>query len=524
MYKGREIIGKPVVSYDAGEKFDIIVDLIFDQDSKKLLGFLVQESGWFKRSKVLQLKDVKAIGVNAVVVTSKTAIANGQSLAKISQILEHNTILKGTHILTVKGQDLGVVADLYFDERTGNIEGYEVSGGLFADAYSGRSFVPALQTLKIGRDVAFVPTETAQLMEEQVGGLRAAMQTVSGKFQETAQLTGDRLNEFGHTAGEQMQQTAQLTGDRLNELGRTASEQAQETAQITGDRLNELSRSTQTSITNAIINPEAQTAFVIDKTVDHDISTPAGEPFAQQGQTVTHEMIDAAKALGILDVLYRAAGGSLSNPLGQRLSDTVGSLSVEQAQGRRVHQAVRNGEGSIIAASGKIVTTHVIEQAKINHQEPALLKAVGLSSSEALHDRTSNAMTWASDRVQTSSHSTGEKFQAGAIEFQAGAMDLWSQFKEMASGIQTRNHQATEERQIKRALGRPVTRVILDQDDQVILNVGELITHQAIASARQAQVLDLLLSSVYSEKPQLSIDNLRAPQSGTAALEIMTRN
>jgi uncharacterized protein YrrD len=85
-----------------------------------------------------------------------------------------------------------VVVDLYFDEHTGNIEGYEVSGGLFADAYSGRSFVPALQTLKIGRDVAFVPTQTAQLMEEQVGGFKAAMQTVGGKFQETAQGAGER--------------------------------------------------------------------------------------------------------------------------------------------------------------------------------------------------------------------------------------------------------------------------------------------------------------------------------------------
>jgi hypothetical protein len=67
-------------------------------------------------------------------------------------------------------------------------------------------------------------------------------------------------------------------------------------------------------------------------------------------------------------------------------------------------------------------------------------------------------------------------------------------------------------------LGRPVTRVILGQQDQVILNVGELITHQAISDARQAQVLDLLLNSVYSKNPQLSLDNLRAPQAGTAAL------
>jgi uncharacterized protein YrrD len=72
MYKGREMIGKPVVSYDAGEKFDAIKDLIFDQDSNQLLGFLVQESGWLRQAKVLLLQDVKAIGGNAVIATSKS--------------------------------------------------------------------------------------------------------------------------------------------------------------------------------------------------------------------------------------------------------------------------------------------------------------------------------------------------------------------------------------------------------------------------------------------------------------------
>ena len=67
-------------------------------------------------------------------------------------------------------------------------------------------------------------------------------------------------------------------------------------------------------------------------------------------------------------------------------------------------------------------------------------------------------------------------------------------------------------------MGRPVTRVILDRQDQVILNVGELITHQAIAVSREAEVLEVLLDSVYTETPTLSLDDVRAPESGKAAL------
>ncbi|MGB3137627.1 MAG: PRC-barrel domain-containing protein [Nodosilinea sp.] len=44
MFKGREVIGKPIISYDDGEKFDVVEDLIFDQESDQLLGFLVREA------------------------------------------------------------------------------------------------------------------------------------------------------------------------------------------------------------------------------------------------------------------------------------------------------------------------------------------------------------------------------------------------------------------------------------------------------------------------------------------------
>jgi uncharacterized protein YrrD/pyrimidine deaminase RibD-like protein len=512
MYKGRDVIGKPVVSYDMGEKFDIVEDLIFDQDSNQLLGFLVNESGWFSSAQVLLLKDVQAIGLDAVITTSKNAITKASEIPAISHILEHNNILKGTRILTMDGRDLGIMIDLYFDERTGVVEGYEVSGGLFADAYSGRSFVPAPQTLKIGRDVAFVPTQTAQLMEEQVGGIKGAMQTASNKVQETAQVTGDKIQEFGRIASEKAQETAQVTGDKIQEFGQIASDKAQETAQVTGDKLQEFGRSATTSISNAIVDPEEQKAFAIGKTAEYDVVVAhGGQSLVLQGQIVTPAIAASAEDLGVLDDLYRATGGSLSDKLGERVGNAVASLTIEQAQGRRVQQIVRTDGGSIIAAPGQIVTEQVIKRAKTYHQEQALLKAVGLSRGEAVRDSTSSAMSGAGDRLKSTTQNTGEQLQAGA-------KGLWAQVKDTASEIQDRGTQAIEEKRIKGALGRPVTRVILDRYDDVILNVGELITHQAIASARQSQVLDVLLDSVYSEKPQLSLENLRAPQAGRDAL------
>ncbi|MDS3861581.1 PRC-barrel domain-containing protein [Thermosynechococcaceae cyanobacterium BACA0444] len=392
MYKGRDFIGKPLVCYESGEKFDKIEDLIFDQNSNQLLGFLVNESKWFSSTQILLLKDVQVIGPDAVITPSKSTVVAAKEIPAIHYVMERNNILNGTRILTVDGHDLGIIVDLYFDEKTGQVEGYEVSGGLFADTYSGRSFVPALQTLKIGRDVAFVPTQTAQLMEEQVGGIRGAMQTVTDKVQETAQGTGDKVQEL------------------------------------------------------------------------------------------TEQVVHA-----------------------------VAGFTVEQAQGRRSQQFVRAKEGSIITAPGQIVTELIIKQAKVTGKEKELLEAVGLTTQGAMQNQAGQFMTEAGARLKSTGENTGETLQSGA-------KGLWSQIKDSAKEIQEMGTEAIEKKRIQGALGRAVNRVILDQQDDVILNVGELITHQAIASARQAQVLELLLSSVYTDKPNLTLEDMRAPHAGRDAL------
>lgn len=65
----------------------------------------------------------------------------------------------------------------------------------------------------------------------------------------------------------------------------------------------------------------------------------------------------------------------------------------------------------------------------------------------------------------------------------------------------------TQNKEIRAALGRPVKRVIRDQQNKIILNVGDLITHKAVLRARQVGVLDVLLNSVYRRASQASIES-----------------
>lgn len=468
MRNGKSLIGKPIVAYDSGEKFKTISDLIFDQENNILLGFLVDESGWFSDALVLPLGNIQAIGMDGVIVASKEAIASAKEFPQIQNILKMDNILKGTRIMTTDGRDLGTMEDLYFDETTGAIEGYDVSGGMFADAYSGRSFVPAPDTLKIGEDVAFVPAYTADLMEEQVGGIRGALQTAGTKAQEIAQATGEKAQEIAQSTGEKAQSAAQVTGEKMQEIAQMAD----------------------TKIANMAISPEEQETFILGKIAQEEVQNPDGSYLIHQGQIVNESDILLARQQNLTKELYRATGGRVKDKIGEKMTGVVANMGIDQAQGRRVSQTIFTPEGLVVAATGQIVTPAVIERAKNYHQEQALLEAVGLTTTDAL---------------KTNGSDMGQQVKDGA-------KGLWVQVKETASNLQGQGTQMVEDKRIQGALGRAVTRVILDRNDGVILNVGELITHQAITNARQAEVLDILLDSVYTDTPKLSIEELRAPE------------
>jgi uncharacterized protein YrrD len=489
MRKGSDIVGKPIVAYDTGEKIGRIRDLIFDQENNYLVALLVRESGFMREARVLPLLSIQSIGMDAAIVGRSDQIIAAKADPKIAAILGRNNIMNGTHIMTVSGQDLGKMVDLYFDETTGAIEGYEVSGGIFADAYSGRSFVPAVQTLRIGEHYAFVPAMVAELMEEQVGGIKAAIQDTSEKVQAAAQKAGEQIAE--------------------------------------------VSRQTTTKIANAIVDPESQKQFVLGRKTESEVLRPDGSVFLIAGKIVTMADATTAESAGILDRLYRSTGGNLTEDAKQRASeigkdvaDKASSVAqdltqkanvatayytVDRALGRRVTTAVRTRNGLIVAAPGQIVTQKTVERAQVYHLEEALLRSVGLSTSNAAKSSANDALDAASTQIGR----TGDRVQSGisqSIE--------WA--RQTGEKLRSQTTHAVEEQQIKGALGRPSTRVILDRQDRVILNAGELITHKSIEAARQSEVLEVLLSSVYTKTPEFSEATLRAPEPGRASLPVVS--
>ncbi|MDF5725512.1 MAG: PRC-barrel domain-containing protein [Rhizonema sp. PD37] len=612
MRRGSDAFGRSVIAYDTGKRIARVEDLVFAETSNKLVGILLTEARLFSSAQVIPFSSIQAFGPDVIVVPNKSAIKRVNQVSEIKKILKHSNILKGTRIVTTNGRNLGTMVDLYFDDKTGEVEGYDVSGGLFADAYSGRSFVPAPHTLHIGTDVTFVPPEVADMMEEQVGGIRGVMQTAAEKLQEQTQIATQTMQLAAQGANDKLQETTQAVNDKLQETTQVVNDKIQETTQAVNNKIQEVALSGVTSLTNTVVSPEEQKAFAIGKTVKEDIFTNSGILVIARDQLVTTIITEEAEHLGVLDQVYRATGGSLSAPINQKfhsstlaaqerlqqtteiaseklletkrtsmasltntavdpveqkifvvgktvnqavmapdgtqlvnigdlvtplvaeVADSLGVLdqlyratggsltvklsraantalasqTISLALGRRVQGAVRTEDGIFIAAPGQIVTEQVIERAKTHRKESELLNAVGLTKSEAARLNASGFLS-----------ETSEQIRGGATQAQISVGNLWERLLQKFTSLQDSNAETIEKQRIKYALGLPVTRVILSLQDDVILNVGELITHQAIKSARQSGVLDILLSSVYDKKPEISTQELRSPQVGSASLK-----
>ena len=432
MRKGTDLIGKPIIAYDSGRKVGTVRDLIFSENQSALVALLTEEPKWFGSGKILLVVDIKAIGIDGILISTAELIQSADKVPAVQHVIEQRNVLRGTEIMTISGRNLGKMVDLYFDAKTGDVEGYEVSGGVFSDAYTGRSFVPVNKTFHIGEDFAFVPDSVTEMMEEQVGGFKGAMIATNIKAQELGTVASTKAQELGAVASTKAQ-----------ELGAVASEKLTEAQERATEKAGELSHSASNAIDRAAVKT--------------------------------------------------------------RLA--VASYTVEEAFGRRVRTTIYSQDGEIIAAMGQIVTASIIEQARYNHREKALIEATGLSLKDATKSQTSLAANHMGSQAQE---------WGGELQYQASNAFAWA--RKTTDRLFDRGSNAIEEKRIKGALGRPVNRVILDSGDGVLLNVGELVTHQAIVEARQADVLDILLASIYDETPQMMRSDMKAPTNGHAAL------
>ena len=169
--------------------------------------------------------------------------------------------------------------------------------------------------------------------------------------------------------------------------------------------------------------------------------------------------------------------------------------------GKLTGSDVETDEGSVIVPKGRRVRPEDIERARDAGKLPALTASVAQAAAQEAGARAGDSLGQAGDT----------------------ATGLWDQFTAKLGEITDSTGKRVDEHQTKQrlstiadAVGRPVTKVILDREDNVILNMGDIITHQAIQRSYDAGGLDSLLDSVYKAKVEFTKEELRTPAGAEA--------
>lgn len=402
MRKVKGLMGQPLISLADGHHIAPVKDVVISDDHASVTALVVRESGVLSSARVVPLDAVHSFGRDAIVIEGDAAILDAAAVPALDVSADRS--LAGMKVYSEAGQEVGTIADVYFEEDGGRIVGFEVSAGTLGDLASGPRFLPVEQVDHIGDDIVYVRPEAPDALQVVPEGTTGA----AGALDEAR----ERLSGVAHDAGERL-------SDAVSKVGKALDEAARE-------------------------DPTRQ--------------APAPPP---------------------------------GNELG----------------GRRSGSDVTDDQGRILVAHGQTITQEHVERARASGQLEALREA---------------AAAW--DRAER------ERAISGAVEQLAdSAGSAWDRVMGAISHMTDASGRRMGEQQAKArlaaindAVGRPVTKVILDRSDEVILNLGDIITHEAVQRAHEAGILDSLLASVYKGEVAFGRDEMRAPAEATSSVDRAT--
>ena len=171
MLKASELIHRLLITRDGGEQVGKVQDLVIDQKGSQVLGVLVDEKGWFSDAHVVRWSAVLSVGEDTLIIDAKTSVVKASEVPEMKDVFDRGNVLAGVHVRTTDGRDLGKFEALYFDEKSGRILGYELSGGS-GQKRRARSFLPTPASFEAGKDVAFVSSEVADTLQNLEEALR----------------------------------------------------------------------------------------------------------------------------------------------------------------------------------------------------------------------------------------------------------------------------------------------------------------------------------------------------------------
>jgi uncharacterized protein YrrD len=139
MLRLSELIGRNVITQDAGARIGEVADVLID--GERVAG-IVLAGGVFASERVLPASAIQMFGEDTVMASTATAVLDPKQWSKSGVTAQRLSALRRKQILTTAGQMLGVVGDVYV-EPTGSVAGYDVENRSLGGFIKHHNLLPA---------------------------------------------------------------------------------------------------------------------------------------------------------------------------------------------------------------------------------------------------------------------------------------------------------------------------------------------------------------------------------------------
>ncbi|MEK3882736.1 PRC-barrel domain-containing protein [Paenibacillus sp. PL2-23] len=169
MVKLQQLIGLPIIVIHSGKRVGTVKDAWFDEHWK-LQGLIVEFAKWFAaRTRVVSWNEVLSCGEDAVLISGEDAVV-AMNRRKVRRAFYTGIVrLKEMPVVTVTGEQLGLLSDVYFYPLQGTqIVGYELTDGFVSDLMEGRKWLKAPSDpdlVLLGEDAIIVPAVSEAELE-----------------------------------------------------------------------------------------------------------------------------------------------------------------------------------------------------------------------------------------------------------------------------------------------------------------------------------------------------------------------
>ena len=456
MIKGEQLVGKSVFSR-TGHKLEAVRKVILDATGKQIIALMVDGEGGQNDARAISFESIETIGPDAIIVAEGVRGLPPASWPEVLNRLNEPS-LRGREVMAATGERLGHLADLCFNELTGELVGIEISRGPLADI-QGRIFVAAAGV--VGGEAIVVEALALERATAVPGPVGRAVSNAGSSLAGVVTGVGDSVkgavssvvSNAGHAVSGAASNAASSAGAAIQAAASGAMDHAKERLEAN------------------------QMRYVIGKDASYAVNGHAGHVLVGPGETITEAQAKLALEHGVLQKLFLSAGGT-------------GILNA--------------------FAHAKDVAAQTLDKL-LGHSHPdvdlgSLESAIGYTVSRTVYGATDTPIILAGEVVsfETIRRAVNESFGADLINAVFGEMNPSPSFADigddpkadlavqMLDGDGNPNVQAEDQAALRSAIGRPVPQAVLDADGGEILKTGEVITGDLLEHARAEAVLSEL--------------------------------